>query len=133
MICRKFLKLETFCIFVQLNTLILQYFNTLFLENVDRFLETLDLKSANKIVYNIKLAEQTNDPRLLKKVHPHIWEFRTKTAGNEIRLLAFWDKTNSANTLVVATHGFVKKTWKIPSTEIERALKIRDIYFDSEH
>lgn len=29
-----------------------------------------------------------------------------------IRLLAFWDKTDSEQTLVLATHGFIKKTQK---------------------
>ncbi|MFN3802894.1 hypothetical protein [Belliella pelovolcani] len=29
--------------------------------------------------------------------------------GLQIRLLAFWDKDGSEETLVLATHGFVKK------------------------
>jgi phage-related protein len=35
--------------------------------------------------------------------------------------LAFWDKTDSEQTLVLATHGFIKKTQKTPRNEIERA------------
>jgi len=49
----------------------------------------------------------------------------------QIRLLAFWDKTDGKETLVVATHGFVKKMDKIPKEEIERALKIRLKYFEN--
>lgn len=45
------------------------------------------------------------------------------------RLLAFWDKTDNKETLVIATHGFVKKVDKVPSNEIERAERIRDKYF----
>nr|WP_295929137.1 type II toxin-antitoxin system RelE/ParE family toxin [uncultured Dyadobacter sp.] len=100
------------------------------MEEANRFLLTLDTHTMEKVLYNIKLAGQTNDPRLLKKVHQHVWEFRTKCFGKEIRLLAFWDKTQSENTLVVATHGFIKKSWKIPPVEIERALRIRNSYFD---
>lgn len=108
----------------------MHYFNTLILEEANRFLLTLDTQTMEKVLYNIRLAAQTNDPRLLKKVHQHVWEFRTKYGGKEIRLLAFWDKTRAENTLVVATHGFIKKSWKIPPIEIERTLKIRNSYFD---
>jgi hypothetical protein len=62
-----------------------------------------------KILYNIDLAEQTNNVRLFKKIRQDIWEFRTKYGGLQIRLLAFWDKTDKQETLVIATHGFLKK------------------------
>ena len=47
----------------------------------------------------------------------------------QIRLLAFWDKTEKEETLVVATHGFIKKTQKTPKSDIEKAEKIRKQYF----
>jgi hypothetical protein len=46
-------------------------------------------------------------------------------------LLAFWDKTENINILVVATHGFIKKVDKVPDNEIQRAINIRKKYFDS--
>lgn len=110
----------------------MQYFNTLFLEEANRFLSTLHQQAVNKIFYNIDVAAQTNDPRLLKKIHQHIWEFRTTYNGNEIRLLAFWDKSDSKNTLVVASNGFIKKSAKVPSQEIQRALRIRARYFEEQ-
>ena len=79
--------------------------------------------------YNIDLAEQTNDPRLFKKLKNDIWEFRTLYAGLQIRLLAFWDNSDEKKTLVLATHGFIKKVDKVPSKEIERAIRIREMYF----
>ncbi|MEI8273706.1 MAG: type II toxin-antitoxin system RelE/ParE family toxin [Paludibacter sp.] len=88
-----------------------------------------DQKTARKIIYNIDLAEQTNDPRLFKKIKNDIWEFRTKYAGLQIRLLAFWDKSDNKETLVIATHGFIKKMDKVPTSEIERTERIRDKYF----
>jgi phage-related protein len=51
----------------------------------------------------------------------------------QIRLLAFWDKTESKDTLVVATHGFIKKVDKTPANEIQRAIKLRERYFDNKH
>ena len=111
----------------------MRYFETIFLDEADEFIAKLDLKTIKKMLYNIDLAEQTNDPRLFKKLQGDIWEFRTKYAGMQIRLLAFWDKTESKDTLVVATHGFIKKVDKIPTNEIQRAIKLRERYFDNKH
>ena len=108
----------------------MRYFETRILEEAYEFLASLDKKSASKVIYNIDLAEQTNDPRLFKKLQDEIWEFRTRYAGKQIRLLAFWDKSASKQTLVMATHGFLKKVDKVPAKEIERAEKIRKKYFE---
>ncbi|MDZ7743662.1 MAG: type II toxin-antitoxin system RelE/ParE family toxin [Bacteroidota bacterium] len=88
-------------------------------------------KIIKKIFYNVDLAEQTNDPKLFKKLQNDIWEFRTKYAKLQIRLLAFWDKTDNKETLVIATHGFIKKVDKIPAKEIERAIRLKDKYFEN--
>ena len=109
----------------------MKYFETRFLEEADKFIAGLDSKTAKKIFYNIDLAEQTNDPKLLKKLQNDIWEFRTKYAGLQIRLLAFWDKTDNTETLVIATHGFVKKVDKVPKNEIDRAIRLKDNYFNN--
>ncbi len=107
----------------------MRYFETRFLDEADKFISQLDRKTIKKIFYNIDLAEQTNDPKLFKKLLNDIWEFRTKFAGLQIRLLAFWDKTNNKETLVIATHGFVKKVDKVPANEIDRAVRLREKYF----
>ena len=109
----------------------MQYFETRFLEEADKFISELDIKTARKVFYNIDLAEQTNDPRLFKKLKKDIWEFRTLYAGLQVRLLAFWDKTDGKETLVFATHGFIKKVDKVPANEIDRAIQIREKYFNN--
>lgn len=48
---------------------------------------------------------------------------------NTYRLLAFWD--NETGKLVVATHGFIKKTQKTPATEIAKAEQLRKKYFNN--
>ena len=111
----------------------MQYFQTRFLEGADKFIAGLDNKAARKVIYNIDLAEQCNDPKLFKKLQNDIWEFRTNFGGQQIRLLAFWDKESKAQTLVFATHGFIKKVDKVPGNEIERAIHIRTKYFESKH
>ena len=109
----------------------MRYFETRFLDEVDVFLAKLDPKTVRKIIYNIDLAEQTNDPKLFKKLQYDIWEFMTIYAGIQIRLLAFWDKTDNKETLVIATHGFVKKVDNVPGNEIKRAVRIKNKYFNN--
>lgn len=109
----------------------MRFFKTEFLEGANEFISGLDYKSAKKVIYNIDLAEQTNDPKLFKKLYGEIWEFRSKYLGNQNRILAFWDKTDKIDTLVLATHGFVKKAQKIPKKEIEKAEIIRKEYFEN--
>ncbi len=109
----------------------MQYFQTRFLEEANKFIATPDPKTARKVFYNIDLAEQSNDPKLFKKLQKDIWEFRTTFGGEQIRLLAFWDKDKETETLVFATHGFIKKVDKVPANEIERAINIREKYFKS--
>ena len=108
----------------------MRYFETRFMDEADEFIAQLDSKTAKKIFYNIDLAEQTNDPKLFKKLQSDIWELRTKFAGLQIRLLAFWDKSDNKETLVIATHGFVKKGDKVPANEIERAVRLREKYYE---
>lgn len=119
--------IETLVIFVE--NFLLKHFKTIFLEGAKEFLASLDKKSASKVFYNIDLAEQINDTKIFKKLQGEIWEFRSKFLGNQHRLLAFWDKSNDRNTLVIATHGFIKKTSKVPQNEIQKAENIRREYF----
>ncbi len=83
--------------------------------------------------YNIdKVVGGVKDKELFKKLgDTDIWEFRTSWQGMAYRLFAFWDK--DGETLVVATHGLVKKTQKTPNSEIKRALMIRKEYFDNKY
>ena len=105
-------------------------FDILFLDEAFEFLKGLDQKHSEKIIYNIRKAQKNHDPELFKKLNDDIWEFRTLYQGLQYRLLAFWDKTNKVETLVVSTHGFVKKRSKVPENEIFKAKKIRTAYFE---
>jgi phage-related protein len=106
----------------------MRFFTTVFLKEADEFLSTLDSKTVIKVLYNIELAENSNDRRLFKKLHDEIWEFRTLFNGAQIRLMAFWDTRDKLETLVVATHGYVKKTSKVHKNEIDKAIALRKKY-----
>ena len=106
-------------------------FKVIMSSDADAFLDTLRQDIKDKIVYNVdKVANGYMDKDLFKKLDgTDIWEFRTLYKGIQYRLLAFWD--TDAETLVIATHGFVKKTQKTPSKEINKAEAIRKLYFNS--
>ena len=42
---------------------------------------------------------------------------------------AFVDKNSKQPKIVVCTSGFVKKDWKVPKKELEKALKIMKTYY----
>lgn len=105
-------------------------FEVIFLDEAKEFLETLDEKTRNKIIYNIWKARSNNDKELFKKLIGDIWEFRTLYNSTYYRLFAFWDKSKGQNTIVVATHGIIKKTSKITKIDIERTEKFRSDYFN---
>lgn len=107
-----------------------QKFDVILLGEVWDLLDTIDEKSKDKILYNIDKAKYSNDPEIFKKLDDLIWEFRTKYNKTYYRLLSFWDKTDKTETLVVATHGIIKKTDKIPKNEIEKARAIMEQYFE---
>ena len=90
----------------------------------------MDKKHYEKILFNIRRTQTEHDPELFKKLKEDIWEFRTLYQGLQYRLLAFWDKTNSSNILVVSTHGIIKKRSKIPDNEIKKAMQLRIKYFE---
>ena len=105
-------------------------FKVEFLEPVMEFLESLDQKSREKILYNIWKSRSVNDNELFKKLDGEIWEFRTLHNRKYFRLFAFWDKKNNEDTVVIATHGLIKKTDRIPKVEFNRAENLRIQYFN---
>lgn len=105
-------------------------FRVEFLEEAKAFLDLLDEKTRDKVVYNIWKSRSTNNKELFKKLQDEIWEFRTKYNKNYYRLLAFWDKTDKEDTIVVSTNGLLKKTDKIPKSDIERPERLREKYFN---
>ena len=105
-------------------------FEVLFLSDAREFLLSLDEKSRDKIIFNIDKAKIKTDNELFKKLKGEIWEFRTLYNKTYYRIFAFWDKENNQETLVLSTHGIIKKTGKTPEKEKEKAEQIRLKYFE---
>ena len=81
-------------------------------------------------MYNVGKSKYALDKELFKKLgNTDIWEFRTLYNGIAYRFFAFWDSDIEA--LVIATHGYIKKTQKTPQKEIEKAIAIRKQYYEN--
>ena len=82
-------------------------------------------------MYNIRrIQEGERNKELFKKLeNSEIWEFRTLYNKLAYRLFAFWDKEEE--TLIIATHGIIKKTQKTPLKEITKAERLRQEYFNN--
>ena len=96
----------------------------------DSFLQSIPEKAREKVHYNIRRIQKgEQNKELFKKLDgTEIWEFRTLFNKIAYRLFAFWD--TETETLVIATHGIIKKTQKTPSKEIARVEEIRKQYFE---
>jgi phage-related protein len=108
-----------------------ELFRVEFMEEAAQFLEELPVKTREKVLYNIWKARSSNDRELFKKLTGEVWEFRTLYQKTYIRFFAFWDKSDNSNTIVISTHGIIKKTGKVPKPEIERAERLRLNYFEN--
>lgn len=56
-----------------------------------------------------------------------LFEIRVQSGNDIFRIFCFFDKGN----LVVLANGFQKKTQKTPKQEIEKAIKIKNEYYES--
>jgi phage-related protein len=107
-------------------------FEILFLDEAFEYLKSLERKHYEKILFNIRKAQFGLEQDLFKKLTEDIWEFRTLFEGIQHRMLAFWDKSDRSNTLVISTHGFIKKKNKVPEIEINKAKQLRVRYFENQ-
>jgi phage-related protein len=98
------------------------------LEEAVEFLEKLDSKTRDKILYNFKKSQFKNDSELLKKLNDNIWEFRTLFNSKAYRFFAFWIKIDGKEKIIVASHGIIKSSQKTPTKEIKKAEEIRKHY-----
>ena len=85
------------------------------------FIDRLSGKAAQKITWTLSLMEELDvlPANYFKKLvnSDGIWEVRVSLGSNIYRIFCFF----SAKSVVILTHGLVKKTQKTPPSEIERA------------
>jgi phage-related protein len=88
---------------------------------VREFIDSLSGKAAQKVVWTLSLLEEldTLPAAYFKKLinTDDIWEVRITFGSDAYRIFCFF----AGNSIVVLTHGLIKKTQKTPYREIERA------------
>lgn len=92
------------------------------------FLDSLPGKVAQKVTWVLSLLEELDivPASYFKKLvgSEGIWECRIQFGSDAYRIFCFFE----GNSVVVLTHGLVKKTRKTPKNEIERAEAYRREY-----
>lgn len=91
-------------------------------------METLSKKEQEKIQYGLLLLKTQGrlPKKFVKLIRDAIYELRTEYGGNIYRVFFIFDEGN----IVVLFNGFQKKTQKTPLGEIEKALKIKEAYYE---
>ena len=95
---------------------------------VQEFLDSLPGKAAQKVAWVLSLIEDLDvvPSAYFKKLvsTEEIWECRIQLGSNAYRIFCFFD----GHSVVVLTHGLIKKTQKTPQREIERAEAYRNYF-----
>lgn len=84
-----------------------------------------------KIDWTIDLIKTTKyvPQKFFKKLinAEDLWEIRVRTGKGTFRIFCFFDGGN----LIILTTGFQKKTQKTPKKELQRAIKIKQDYYEN--
>jgi len=92
---------------------------------VQDFIEGLGESDKTKILALLKRAADHGPPRnkeKFKRIGSDIFEFKSY----QVRILCAFDK----GSIIILTHGFIKKRDKTPGREIEKAKKLMKMYME---
>lgn len=103
----------------------------LLLPDAEQFVLTMENTTRKKLFYAIRKTKLRIFGDWFQKItcSDGIFEFRIIDNNKFYRLFAFWDKNDDKETLIVCTHGLVKKSNKTPNQELARAEAIKEKYF----
>lgn len=94
------------------------------------FYRELDIKVKHKIQYVFELVKQVENvpKKFLAPMtgYDGLFEIRIEFQSNIYRVFCCFDEGR----VVVLFNGFQKKTQKTPKVEIERAMRLKDEYFE---
>jgi phage-related protein len=94
------------------------------------FYKTLDIKVKQKIQYVFELIKQVENvpKKFLAPMtgYDGLFEIRVEYQSNIYRIFCCFDKGK----LVILLNAFQKKTQKTPKNELEKAMKLKQEYFD---
>lgn len=101
------------------------------LPEAEKFIDNIEISARKKIFFAIRKTKLRIFGDWFKKLKSSkdIFEFRIKDSNKFFRLFAFWDRSGGKETLIVCSHGLIKKSNKTPKNEIEKAEMIKEKYF----
>ena len=94
----------------------------------ERFMEGLEENVQEKIHYALLLLKIQDriSTKFVKYIKDGLFELRIEYHGNIYRVFFIFDEGD----IVVLFNGFQKKSQKTPNKEIEKALKIKEVYYE---
>ena len=101
------------------------YYKSYFID----FFNSLDVGAKRKVAYvldMIKTQERVSQS-FVKHIRDGVFELRASHNGNIYRAFFIFDDGN----IVMLFNGFQKKTQKTPNNEIEKALKLKNEYYEN--
>jgi len=104
----------------------------IFLNLAEEFVDSLEEKARRKLFQAIRKTKERLIGQWFSKMKGSdgIYEFRIDESGKYYRLFAFWDTEYPTETLIVGTHGLIKKSNKTPKEDIQKAEQIKKMYFE---
>ncbi len=97
---------------------------------VEKFIRKLSKNPRKRLLeaFHFLQENQPTSPDMFKKMvnTDDLWEVRVRSDGNIYRVICFFDGAQ----LIIAAHGFQKKTQKTPTQAIQTATKRKKDYFE---
>lgn len=92
------------------------------------FIRKLSTAEVSKIQRALDLfkVEEKMPRHFIKFIRDGIYEFRITYGNNEFRIFFIYD----GDTIVVLFNAFKKKTQKTPNSEIDKAIKLKNEYYE---
>ena len=92
------------------------------------FIDSVDDSVRRKIDYVLDMlkTQKRINSKFVKLIKDGVYELRVEWESNIYRIFFIFDEGN----VVVLFNGFQKKTKKTPQAEIEKALKIKEEYYE---
>ena len=103
----------------------------LLLKEADEYIDELPERIRIKILKSFDKTKLGLKGHWFKNIGDGVWEFRERDSQKFYRLLAFWNSSEESETLIIARHGFDKKTNKTPVSQKSKVIRIRNKYFEN--
>lgn len=93
------------------------------------FVATLSEQECRKLQRALDLfkVEDRMPRHYIKFIRDGVYEFRVNYGNNEFRIFFIYD----GDTIVVLFNAFRKKTQKTPEREIEKAIRLKEEYYET--